>query len=429
MKIGIDMSVLQSHHRYRGIGSVVINFINNLDENDKRKHSFVFFVEVKNEDQTYEQLNLDNLTYDVRYLHNKNYVYLPGKLALISKLFYKILGYIQYLTGDPRFSNSDLFDIDRFIQFDQNRKLPRKAHKKVALFLHDLIPYVLESDYLWSFKTARLNGKSLKGSIKSELLRLQYMSRLKINIKRARILIANSEHTKKDFIKYLNVNPSKIFVAPLGINTVTEENNDSQPVFIEYKTTMWGTIKQDFDPQTKPFILFMGGTDFRRKMVDLLAAFNNIRARGLDISLVLSGDSLEGIEDIKNPIMKSYIENNTSYLNDIHLLGYVDNTQRDWLYKNTLAFIFPSIYEGFGLPVLEAMSNESAVITYNNTAIAEVAGKSVLYADNFLQIAERVEMILEAPETLKRIKRLGLARAQLFTWEKTKNKILKALSN
>ncbi len=422
------MSVLQSDHRFRGIGSVVVNFINNLSESDKSEHSFVFFVEVKDEGKTYEQLKLDGLKYEVRYLHNKIYTTLPGQLAIVSKIFYKALGYIQYLTGDPRISTSDLSDIDRFIQFDQNRKLPRKAHERVALFLHDLIPYVLEADYLWSFKTARLHGKSFKGSVKSELLRFQYMSRLKINAKRARTLIANSEYTKKDFVKYLNLNPSKISVAQLGVNTVNEENEIAKPSFIEYRTTMWGTVTQEFDPQTKPFILFMGGTDFRRKMVDLLAAFNNIRARGFDVSLVLSGDSLEGIEDIKNPIMKSYIQNNTSYLSDIHLLGYVDNIQRDWLYKNTLAFIFPSVYEGFGLPVLEAMSHRAAVITYDNTAITEVAGKSVLYADSFLQIAEHVTAILDNPKSLEKIKQLGVARAQLFTWEKTKDKILKALS-
>ena len=112
MKIGIDLSVLQSDHKFRGIGSVIINFINNLESKDKKEHTFVFFVETKNENQAYDQLRLDNVRYEVRYLHNKDFVMLPGKLSLISKLFYKALGYIQYITGDPRISKNELKDID-----------------------------------------------------------------------------------------------------------------------------------------------------------------------------------------------------------------------------------------------------------------------------------------------------------------------------
>jgi len=428
MKIGIDLSVLQSDHKFRGIGSVVINFINNLEANDKKNNTFVFFIETKDEESAFDQLNLTDVSFETRYLVNKKYLQLPGKLNLLPKALYKAVGYIQYFTGDPRTSRSNLKDIDRFIQFDQNRKLPRKASRLGVLFLHDLIPYVLESDYLWSFTTARLNGRSFKGSVKFAFLRFQYISRIKISTRRARILLTNSKHTKSDFIKYLGVNPKKVHVALLGIN-LPESKTTDKPAFQSYKSTMWGDVKQSLDPSNKPYLLFIGGTDHRRKMVDLLAAYNNLKARGHDISLIISGDSVEGINDIKNPKMKKYMEDNTSYSDDIHLLGYISNDQRDWLYSNALAFVFPSVYEGFGLPVLEAMSHNAPVITYNNTAIAEVAGDKAIYANGFLEIIDEVENLIKNPTHTTEVTLKGYEHSHTFTWTKTKDKILKALKS
>jgi len=426
MKIGIDLSVLQSDHKFRGIGSVVINFINNLEAGDKKNNSFVFFVETKDEESAFDQLDLKDVSFETRYLVNKKYLQLPGKLNLLPKALYKAIGYVQYFTGDPRTSRTNLKDIDYFIQFDQNRKLPRKASRKGVLFLHDLIPYVLESDYLWSFKTARLNGRSFKGSVKFAFLRFQYISRIKISTRRARLLLANSEHTKSDFVKYLGVNPKKVHVALLGIN-LPDLKNVKKPAFQSFKSTMWGDVKQTIDPSKKPYLLFIGGTDHRRKMVDLLAAYNNLKARGHDVSLIISGDSVEGINDIKNPKMKKYMEDNTSYNDDIHLLGYITNDQRDWLYTNALAFVFPSVYEGFGLPVLEAMSQNAPVITYKNTAIAEVAGDKAIYANGFLEIIDEVERLINNPNYAAELTLKGKKHADNFTWTKTKDQILKAL--
>lgn len=425
MKIGIDLSVLQSHHKYRGIGSVIVNFLNNLDEKDKKKYSFVFFVEEKDQDEAFEQLTLDGVKYETRILVNKKYAALPGPLNIIPKAFHKAQGFAQYYTGDPRLSRATLKDIDHFIQFDQNRKLPSGASRSNVLFLHDIIPYVMESDYLWSFKTARLNGRSFKGSVKFAFLRFQYVSRIKINARRADILLANSQHTKSDFVNHLGIPAKKIVVTPLGMNISTSKTAD--PQLSSYRSTMWGDVKTPLDALKKPYLLFVGGTDHRRKMTDLLAAFNNLRARGHDISMIISGDAVKGVKDIKNPVMKKYLEENTSYADDTHLIGYITNDQRDWLYQHALAFVFPSVYEGFGLPVLEAMSQGAPVITYNNTAIAEAAGDKALFATGPLDIIDHVETLLEKPSFRETISKEGRAHAEQFTWSKTKDGILRAL--
>jgi len=429
MKIAIDLSVLQTEHRFRGIGSVVVNFVNHLSDKMKKENSFVFFVERKDEALAYEWLKLDGINFETRYLTTRHYSQLPGKLSLLTKLYYKIIGFIEYYTGDPRLSRKQLVDIDRYIQFHQSQKLPIGARKNTILILYDIIPYILEFDYLWSYSTARHHDGSYKNSLKCAFLRQQYISRIKINCRRAKTLIAISQHTKNDFVKYIGVNENKIKVVLLGVdhnNKYTEVKGQNLDLHA-YKTTLWGSVKYRVDLTVKPFVLFIGGVDSRRRMIELLAAYNNLRARGTDLSLVLSGDTMDGLENIKNEQMKKYLRNNLSYSDDIHLMGYVTNDERDWLYRNALAFVFPSMYEGFGLPVLEAMSHSSPVITYKNTSIVEVGGESVLYVNGYAEIVDAIQKLIDNPSRGKALSKKGLARSSKFTWDKTVNTIIEIL--
>lgn len=426
MKIAIDLSILQTYHRFRGIGAVAINFINHLSDIAKRENSFVFFIYKNNENLAYESLKLDGIDFETRYLRRIKYLQFPSKLRLLSKIIHKMIGFIQFHTGDPRIYNKQLIDIDRYIQFDQNQKLPKGARKKAILLIYDIIPYVLKYDYLRPYLIARLNGYGRKASFRSAFLRQQYKLRTKINCRRARSLIAISENTKKDFIKYFNVNEKKISVALLGMNPYKNpvSKGANKLNLREYKTTVWGSVMQKIDLNKKPFILFTGGIDPRRKMIELLAAYNNLRARGFDISLVLSGDSMNGLENLKNEEMKKYLKNNTSYQDNIHLMGYVTNDELSWLYRNALAFVFPSIYEGFGLPILEAMGYGCPVITYKNTSITEVGKEDVLYVDGFIEIANAIQRLIHNPLQRKTLSKNGIAKSCKFTWDKTTTTIM-----
>jgi glycosyltransferase involved in cell wall biosynthesis len=126
--------------------------------------------------------------------------------------------------------------------------------------------------------------------------------------------------------------------------------------------------------------------------------------------------------------MQKYLLDNPSYLDDIHLLGYASNQQRDWLYEHSLAFVFPSVYEGFGLPVLEAMQYGTPVITYKNSSIQEVAQSSAIYTYGTLGIADKAKELLNNAELRNTLSMKGLKQAAKFTWAKTKDSILTALS-
>ncbi|MDB5179805.1 MAG: hypothetical protein JWN12_437 [Candidatus Saccharibacteria bacterium] len=426
MNIGIDLTPLQTHHKFRGIGAVIINFINNLSDEDKSTNHFVLFLFERYEDEALNLLNFSGVSHEIRYTREPKYIMLPGRLRLLSKVFYKLRGLFEYAFGDPRIKGSQLKGVNRYIQFDQNQKLPRGAKRIAVLFLHDLIPYILESDYLKKYSTARAGGASRKSALKSAVKRYQYFYKVKINTMRARHMIANSEYTKKDFIKYTHASAKRVFVAYLGV-TVSEDKITSNPGFTDHQTTLWGTVKRPLDLTRKPFILYIGGTDSRRRMVDLIAAFYNLRARGEEISLVMAGDEMAGIASIKNPELQSYLKNNPSYLDDMHQLGFVDETQKRWLYEHSLAFVFPSSYEGFGLPIIEAMAYGSPVITYKNTAIEEIAKDKVLYARDFLGISHEVERLFSDRKLANELSREGIPYARKFTWDQTVKDVFKVL--
>lgn len=427
MNIGIDLTPLQSHHKFRGIGAVIINFINNLTIDHKAENHFVFFMFEEDDREALDLISLSDISYEVRYIKKPTYIMLPGKLRLVSKVLYKLKGLSEYIVGDPRIKSSQLKDIKRYIQFDQNQKLPHRAHKIAVLFLHDLIPYILESDYLKKYATARSGGATRKSSLKSAIKRYQYFYKVKINTMRASHMIANSKYTKNDFIKYTHVNAKKISVSYLGVN-MTDNKVQPKQNFIDYQTTLWGTVKRSLNLSQKDYILYIGGTDSRRRMVDLIAAFYNLRARGEDLSLVMAGDEMAGIDSIKNPEMKSYLKDNPSYSDSIHQLGFVNEAQKRWLYEHCLAFVFPSSYEGFGLPIIEAMAYGAPVITYKNTAIEEVVVDKALYAKDFLEISHQIEKLSKDKVLGRKLSQEGIHHARKFTWNHTVETIFKVLN-
>lgn len=432
MRLAIDLSTLQTGHRMRGIGAVLINFVNHLPAEARKQHEFVFFLNPGNDDDVLQLLDLTDTNYAIEYLQPASHISmkLPSKLNLIIKIINKLIAYAEFRTGDSRIASHQMEDIDAFLQFDQSQKLPSNSEKQTYVVLYDLIPYVMESDYLWSYGTARRNGRTRRSALKSSVKRNQYIAKLKITCRRAHHLIAISEHTKNDFVKYVGVDGSKISVALLGADSTPSNLSFTKKdaVFSAYKENSWGPIPRETDLSQRPFLLFMGGADPRRKLVELVAAYNNLRARGIDISLVLAGDTMYGADRVPHVQLQEYLKTNSSYISDVHFLGFVTDRQKAWLYKHALAYVYPSVYEGFGLPVLEAMQYGTPVITYKNSSIAEIAGKSAFYASGFRDIASHTMELLNDTSLHTKYQKEGIAQAEKFTWTKTSKKILSIIT-
>jgi glycosyltransferase involved in cell wall biosynthesis len=427
MKIGLDLSIIQTPHRMRGIGATAINFVKNIPETHKKKHTFVLYLYKEGQKEALSILDLTGIAYEIRPVENEKKVSLrvPRKLAISETMLTHVRDSFYSYARDPRIRNGD--DLDVFLQFDQMQNLPRLPKTKVGVMLYDLIPYVMEADYLWSYKTARRNLKSRKGAARQAFLRRKYITKARAIAKKADVLFAISQHTKDDFIKYAGVEASKIKVIHLGINTNRVDNLNNNVLFERYLENSWGSFPEPINLNEKPFLLFIGGADPRRKLVDLVAAYNILKAQGHDIRLVFAGDTMRGASSSPVLTTQQYITS-SSYLDDIAFLGFVTDEQREWLYANALAFVYPSVYEGFGLPILEAMQYGTPVITYENTSIYEVAGDAAIYASDALSIKNAVEKLLSDPAAVRKYAQAGEKRAAKYSWKSTSQQILDELS-
>jgi glycosyltransferase involved in cell wall biosynthesis len=427
MTIGLDLSSLQSGHRMRGVGYTLINLLNNLPDEVKQRDRFVFFYHDSPDlPDPLEALRLNGTEYELRPLAKQRRLAfrLPGKLNVFVRFVNQFIGLWYIYSGDERFATEG---IDTFLQTDQMIGLPRGRKIKKAFIAYDVIPYVLEWDYLWNYKTARAHDLPRQAAIRCAARRWMYIHKLRVNVRRADKVLAISEATRKDFLKHARAPLKKIATTPLGVNPSQNFDSSSFPAMHRYAETSWGYIKRPYRfNSVTPFVLFVGGGDQRRKLKDLVTAFNLIRARGFNLKLVLAGDTMQGplnipTGDIQNALKES------SYIDDIIFMGFVSDRQRDWLYRNALAFVYPSRYEGFGLPVLEAFSYQCPVVAYRNAATLEIAGEAPLYANSAEQIRDHIISLINSDSLAKKSLTASKPHIDKYTWQNTVRDIFKAI--
>ena len=219
-------------------------------------------------------------------------------------------------------------------------------------------------------------------------------------------IIAASQFTAAQVRDYLNYPESRITVIYHGVDPIP----DLPPAELE-----------DFRHRHQleaPFLLCVGAIQVRKNISRLVQAFERM---GGDCLLVLAGSDGTGAEQIRQQIQASPARER------IRLLGYVDQDTLAKLYRTAAAFAFPSLDEGFGLPVLEAMSAGLPVVTSNRSALGEVAGEAALRVDpdqtEGIQLA--LERVLFDTDCRQRLIEAGYKRAAEFTWEKTAAATLK----
>jgi glycosyltransferase involved in cell wall biosynthesis len=163
--------------------------------------------------------------------------------------------------------------------------------------------------------------------------------------------------------------------------------------------------------QSGEFLLFVGAANRRKNLRTLLAAYRQYR-EGTDdpVPLALAGPSRDVF---KEPIYTA--------TEGIHTLGYVSVAELGWLYHNATAFVFPSLYEGFGLPILEAMTAGTPVITSDRGAMAEIAGDDAHLVDPLrpTQLADDIERVLSDDAYRSQLSERGRTHAEEFTWKRT----------
>jgi glycosyltransferase involved in cell wall biosynthesis len=268
---------------------------------------------------------------------------------------------------------------DVFLAVDPHAVALSPRFATVAM-LYDVVPLVFPDIYL----TSRRAG----------LPAWLYRRRLR-RLARADWWIAISETTKQDAVSRAGLDPTRITVAPLGIDA---------DVFRPIEPAQARARVAERFGMRRPYLLFVGARDPRKNLDGLLGAYRALGDAPTADLVVVGQPPAPDAGD-----------------GHVHWLGQVDAIELPFLYAGALAFVFPSLYEGFGLPVLEAMSCGTPVVTSPVSSIPEVAGDAVLYADPLSRDAwrEALERVSSDAALRDALRVRGLARARDFTWERT----------
>ncbi|MEQ8198744.1 MAG: glycosyltransferase family 1 protein [Clostridiaceae bacterium] len=232
-------------------------------------------------------------------------------------------------------------------------------------------------------------------------------------IKNSVCVITVSENTKSDIIKHYKVNPEKIHVVYNGFD---------KPQYINIEESK-KTIKDMYNLES--YILMMGINYRYKNLHSIISAYSEIKDR-VSYKLVIAGNYNVGYGKELIHLSKSLgVEDRVVFL------GYVDNDVKHKLYQASKAFVYPSLYEGFGLPVLEAMANQTPVICSETSSLPEVAGDAAIYMNS--QDTDDVERALLELDSMTgeerdELIRKGNERVRLFSWEKCADKVFDILS-
>ncbi|RMH03151.1 MAG: glycosyltransferase family 1 protein [Nitrospirae bacterium] len=218
-------------------------------------------------------------------------------------------------------------------------------------------------------------------------------------------ILTVSQYSRKDLMTHLNLPPERISVVYQGVDTQT-----FHPLSASEKSSYVG----------KKFILSVAGEDPTKNLETLIQAFAQLPSSLREThELILAGD-LRRRADLRELV------GDLRLYNDVRFSGVVSEHELVRLYQQASVFVFPSLYEGFGLPVLEAMACGCPVICSNTSSLPEVAGESAYMFDpkDSGALARALEYVLTDAGMRKRLVEAGLARARQFTWEQTASELM-----
>ncbi|HEV2500461.1 MAG TPA: glycosyltransferase family 1 protein [Terriglobia bacterium] len=271
-------------------------------------------------------------------------------------------------------------------------------HFRLAITVHDIIPLLFPDHF-----------RSLSGRV----LHHSYIA----SLKRADLIFTDSEHSKNDLISARGIPPERVVVAPLGFDSELFNSIPPEPSISKHILNRYGI--------SKPYLLHVGTIEPRKNLVRLAHAYRSIvrRQKQSPFQLVLCGRMGWGFEELlrllSDPDLQSHVV----------MTGPVSDQELAVLYKNSTGCAMPSLYEGFGLPLLEAMASGVPVISSDRSCLPEIGGDAPIYFDpeSVEGISEAMERLLEDSGQREVMVQRGLERAKLFSWEDCARKTLDAL--
>ncbi len=293
----------------------------------------------------------------------------------------------------------------------------RKAKVDLMHFTHFNAPILYRRPSLVTVHDLTLSffpGKKMNSSF----YRMAYNLVLKSAVKNAKRVIAVSENTKRDLVEIASVPASKVDVVYEGVCEHFGPRSDKGQV--EDVLRKYGIAKE--------FLLYTGVWRGHKNLVNLIKAFALLRegAEGFDLSLVITGEEDPYYPEVKRTVSELGLDHHVIYT------GMVSEAELVSLYQAAKVYVFPSFYEGFGLPPLEAMRCGTPVVASKTSCIPEICGEAnALFFDPYdpEDIANSVRKVLLDEALQKELRECGLRHSLKFSWEEMAEKTLRIYEN
>lgn len=290
--------------------------------------------------------------------------------------------------------NREKLDLMHFTHFNA----PIKYKKPFIVTIHDLTHTLFP-------------GRKMQGLV----YRLAYKAVVKSAVKKAKRIIAVSQNTKEDLQRILNVSTHRIDVVYEGVNEEYGQFSDAK------KEEAKNYLKQRYKIKP-PFLLYTGVHRYHKNLPRLIKAFKLLALEYPKLQLVITGKEDPIYPEVENEAKTHNLEKK------IIFPGLVPEEDLIALYNLAEVYVFPSLYEGFGLPILEAMQCGTPVCASNSSSLPEVAGEgNALFFDpnEETDIAAKIAKLLEDESLRKDLIERGLQRVKDFSWKKMAQEILK----
>ncbi|MDY0028102.1 MAG: glycosyltransferase family 1 protein [Candidatus Humimicrobiaceae bacterium] len=380
LRIGIDISTLLNHGPDIGAGRYIFNLIRNLLKVDK-KNSYILTGRYIRNDCTDNYIKIvDNLKKEL----NDGRIEL--KIFNVSRKNLNIWDRVKFPPLELAGFKADILHCPDFL-------IPPALNRNIILTIHDLA-FIRHPDFNfeWFIK--------------------KYTREVRQNIRKAKMVIADSLSTKNDIIKFFNTDPEKVEVIYLAADRIfrkLSENEIDTGILRKYKIN-------------KKYILSVGTIEPRKNFDALIRAFNRIKQKsaGAGYKLVITGRTGWKSE-------ATYAERESSpFKEDILFTGRVPDEDLVQLYNQAELFVYPSLFEGFGLPPLEAMSCGIPVIALDTSSLKEVIGDGgiLVEAGNEQALENEILNVIKNNTLKEMLKEKSLVQAGKFSWEDTAQKTI-----
>jgi len=305
----------------------------------------------------------------------------------------------------PFFIWREHLDLIHFPHFN----VPVLTPVKFVVTIHDLI--------LTHFPTTRATTLS---PLKYKFKNLAYRLVISNAIFRSKKIITVSNFTKNDLVSQFKVNPDKIIVTYEGVANLAK-GRDS--LFVA-KLDNQETLDQYHIPQN--FLLYVGNAYPHKNLDFLLEVFSKLHKEKPDLHLVLVGKNDYFYSKVKDCARRLNLWQPGNSNNPVIFPGYVPDAQLEVLYQEAIIYIFPSLYEGFGLPPLEAMARSCPVLSSDRSSLPEVLGDAALYfnPESSADTISKINLLIDNQGLRQELIAKGIAQAKKYNWWECANETL-----